>query len=625
MNLTIARALNSFGMAVVVGCLIIATAATYSLQQLRVGGAAYSNMIAGKDLVADVLPPPLYVIEAYLNATIMADEKVPVEEAKARFAPLKKDFDERRAFWAKSDLPFYLKSELAASSAAAEKFWALLEEKYLPAVAIGETKAIQKYGAELTALYTEHRRAVDVLVVDANKFLANAESEAQEAGNVWQTIMLATAGLVLLCVCFGVYMIRKKVVQPLLAIAEYMTRLAKGTYEEEVPFVGRHDEIGEMAHAVAVFRVSAIERQQAREREEQIRNEAEAMRQQREAVEREADLKRQRVVEALAMGLEHIARGDLAFRLDEPLAAEYEKLRNDFNAAIASLSGTLKSISVATESVHSGARDITTAADDLARRTEQQAAALEETSAALNGIVDAVRRTSEMSEKARAAVTAAKTEADGSDSIVRDAITAMDTIEQSSRQIGEIITMIDEIAFQTNLLALNAGVEAARAGEAGRGFAIVAQEVRGLAQRSTEAAKAIKGLISTSSAQIESGVGLVRHTGEAFTSIGHHVARVTELVEAIATSAHDQSVSLREVNVAVGQMDQNTQQNAAMVDETTSASHALTDKAHDLEMLVGKFTLDGLRNSIGLARTDATPNNPPVRSFTQRIAAAFGR
>ena len=625
MNLTIARALNTFGIAVVAGCLIIAAAATFSLQQLRVGGAAYSNMIAGKDLVADVLPPPLYVIEAYLNATIMADEKISLAESKARFAPLKKDFDERRAFWAKSDLPFYLKSELAASSAAAEKFWNLLEDKYLPAIASGDTKAVRKIGDELTALYTEHRRAVDVLVVDANKFLTNAESEAQEAGNVWQTVLLSTAAMVLLLVCIGVYIIRKKVVRPLLGMADYMTRLAKGTYEEDVPFADRRDEIGEMAHAVAIFRASAIERQQARQREDKARDDAEAARAQQEALEREADAKRQRVVEALAMGLDHIARGDLAFRLEEPLADEYEKLRADFNAAIASLSTTLKSISVATESVHGGARDITTAADDLARRTEQQAAALEQTSAALNGIVDAVRRTSEMSEKARAAVTAAKVQADGSDGIVRDAITAMDTIEQSSRQIGEIITMIDEIAFQTNLLALNAGVEAARAGEAGRGFAIVAQEVRGLAQRSTEAAKAIKGLISTSSAQIESGVGLVRHTGEAFSSIGQHVVRVTELVEAIATSAHDQSVSLREVNIAVGQMDQNTQQNAAMVDETTSASHALTDKAHDLERLVARFTLDGARQSLGLARADATPNNPPVRSLTKRIAAAFGR
>lgn len=379
-----------------------------------------------------------------------------------------------------------------------------------------------------------------------------------------------------------------------------------------------------MAHAVAVFRVSALERQQAREREEAARLASEKERSRLDAMERDADLKRQRVVEALAMGLDHIARGDLAFRLDEPLAAEYEKLRSDFNAAISALSGTLKSISVATESVHSGARDITDAADDLARRTEQQAAALEQTSAALNGIVDAVRKTSEMSEKARAAVTAAKQEADGSGTIVRDAITAMDTIEQSSRQIGEIIGMIDEIAFQTNLLALNAGVEAARAGDAGRGFAIVAQEVRGLAQRSTEATKAIKGLISTSSSQIEQGVGLVRHTGEAFTSIGQRVAAVTQLVEAIATSAHDQAVSLREVNSAVSQMDQSTQQNAAMVDETTSASHSLSEKANDLGRLVAKFTLDGMR-SVGLARPDSTPNDPPVRSFGQRIAAAFGR
>jgi len=149
--------------------------------------------------------------------------------------------------------------------------------------------------------------------------------------------------------------------------------------------------------------------------------------------------------------------------------------------------------------------------------------------------------------------------------------------------------------------------------------------VRGLAQRSTEAAKAIKGLISTSSMQIEQGVGLVRHTGEAFTSIGQQVAAVTHLVEAIATSAHDQAVSLREVNSAVNQMDQSTQQNAAMVDQTTNASHSLTDKANDLGRLVAKFTLDGAARAVGLARADSTSNDPPVRSFGQKIAAAFGR
>ena len=625
MNLTIARALNTFGMAVVVGCLIIAGAATYSLQQLRVGGAAYSNMIAGKDLVADVLPPPLYVIEAYLNANMIVDEKVTLEEARARFAPLRKDFQDRRAVWAASELPPHLKSEVANSSAAAEKFWMVLEDKYLPAIAKGDRAIVTTAGRDLTILYLEHRKAVDALVIDANKFLAKAEAEAQDASNVWQTVLLATAGLVLVGVLVGVVVIRSRVIKPILGMADYMSRLATGKYDEDVPFADRSDEIGEMAHAVAVFRSSAIERMEARRREDQTRDATEAERQRQEALEREADLKRQRVVEALATGLDHIARGDLAFRLNDPLAPEYEKLRGDFNAAIGALSGTLQAISTATESVHSGARDITSAADDLARRTEQQAAALEQTSAALNGIVDAVRKTSEMSEKARAAVTAAKQEADGSGTIVRDAITAMDTIEQSSRQIGEIITMIDEIAFQTNLLALNAGVKAARAGDAGRGFAIVAQEVRALAQRSTEAAKAIKGLISTSSSQIDAGVGLVRHTGEAFHSIGEQVARVTVLVEAIATSAHEQSVSLREVNAAVGQMDQSTQQNAAMVDETTSASHSLTDKAHDLGRLVGKFTLDGMRSAIGLARPESIGHEPPVLSFGKRIAQAFSR
>ena len=625
MNITIARALNTFGLAVVLGCLIIAGAATYSLQQLRVGGSAYTNMIAGKDLVADVLPPPLYVIEAYLNAIQMVDEKVSLDEARARFAPLRKDFSDRRAFWAASDLPSMIRSEVAASSTAAEKFWVQLDERFIPAIVKQDKAAIQSAGSDLKVYYDEHRKLVDALVVDANKFLAKAEMEAAKAGSVWQTVLLSTAALVLLLVVVGVLAIRSRIIKPLRSMTTYMSRLADGTYDEEVPHITRGDEIGEMAHAVAVFRASALDRLALRRRDDEARSAAEAERQRIETLDREADAKRQRVVQALAMGLDHIASGDLAFRLTEPLAPEYEKLRSDFNAAIASLADTLKDISVATESVHGGARDISSAADDLARRTEQQAAALEQTSAALNGIVDAVRKTSDMSEKARTAVTTARMEADGSSTIVRDAIAAMDTIESSSRQIGEIITMIDEIAFQTNLLALNAGVEAARAGDAGRGFAIVAQEVRGLAQRSTEAAKAIKGLISTSSSQIESGVGLVRHTGEAFASIGEQVTRVTELVEAIATSAHDQSVSLREVNVAVGQMDQSTQQNAAMVDETTSASHSLTDKAHDLGRLVGKFKLDGQRPGAAGARLAATANELPVRSLGKRLASAFGR
>jgi methyl-accepting chemotaxis protein len=347
MNFTIARALNIFGMAVVIGCLIIAGAAVYSLQQLRVGGSTYTNMIAGKDLVADVLPPPLYVIEAYLNATLMADEKISLDTAKARFAPLRKDFTDRRAVWAGSNLPSMLVAEVAASSAAADKFWTVLEDKYLPAVARQDKAGVQAHGAELAAAYGEHRKRIDILVVDANKFLQDAEAAAHKAGELWQTVLLSTAGLVLVFVIIGVMVIRRRVVRPLFGMADYMTRLAGGTYNEEVPYAQRSDEIGEMAHAVSVFRSSAIERLAARKLNDEARAASEENRQRVEALEKEADMKRQRVVEALAMGLDHIASGDLAFRLTEPMSPEYEKLRSDFNAAISALAGTLKEISVA--------------------------------------------------------------------------------------------------------------------------------------------------------------------------------------------------------------------------------------------------------------------------------------
>jgi methyl-accepting chemotaxis protein len=623
MRLTIARALNAFGLLVVIGCLAIAGSASFSLQQLRIGGVAYEKIVAGKDLVADVLPPPLYVIEAFLEANVLAENPSSLDDIRKKFSELRKSFIERKSYWDSAGLPPTIKLELFASNREAERFWSVLNDRFIPAIAKQDAAAIKSSKAELSAAYATHRTAVDALVTDANAFLARAEADAREANVLWQTTMVGTAAGVLVMVVIGVLIIRSRVVGPILGMSRYMARLVTGTYDEQVPFGNRGDEVGEMARSVGVFRESAIERRDARLRDDDNRAAAEVARARQEAAQLEEDLKRQRVVEALASGLEHVARGDLVFRLKEPLAPEYDKLRMDFNAAMESLASTLRTISTATDSVYGGARDISSAADDLSRRTEQQAAALEETSAALNGIVDAVRMTSDMSNQAREAVNDAKTQAVESGVLVRDAILAMDTIEKSSRQIGDIIGLIDEIAFQTNLLALNAGVEAARAGDAGRGFAIVAQEVRGLAQRSTEAAKQIKALISTSNSQIDAGVGLVRGTGEAFTSIGAHVELVTTLVEKIATLAKEQAASLREVNVAVNQMDQTTQQNAAMVEETTTASHSLSEKALDLGGLVGQFKLNGGSTPAAAGGRHA-PIESPARALGKRIAQAFG-
>jgi methyl-accepting chemotaxis protein len=244
-----------------------------------------------------------------------------------------------------------------------------------------------------------------------------------------------------------------------------------------------------------------------------------------------------------------------------------------------------------TQAIRSGTKEISTAADDLSRRTEQQAASLEETAAALGEITNTVRKTAAGATHARQAVSTAKSDAEKGGEVVRQAVNAMSGIEKSSQQIGQIIGVIDEIAFQTNLLALNAGVEAARAGDAGRGFAVVASEVRALAQRSADAAKEIKSLISTSTAQVEDGVELVGETGKALERIFSQIAEIDTIVSEIATSAQDQATGLQEVNTAVTQMDQVTQQNAAMVEESTAASHTLSQETEELTRLIGRFQI----------------------------------
>ena len=248
-----------------------------------------------------------------------------------------------------------------------------------------------------------------------------------------------------------------------------------------------------------------------------------------------------------------------------------------------------------TAGIQTGSVEIATAADDLAGRTERQAAALAETAAALAQIGATVDQTAQGASEARGIVAMAMTDADQGGTVVRGAVAAMGAIEQSAQKIAQIIGVIDEIAFQTNLLALNAGVEAARAGDAGRGFAVVASEVRGLAQRSAEAAKDIKALIFASSAQVGKGVEQVAQTGKALERIQARVADINALVAKIAASAQHQATSLSEVNLAIEQMDKSTQQNAAMVEESTAASHSLAAEADQLAALVGRFSLGGGR------------------------------
>ena len=316
---------------------------------------------------------------------------------------------------------------------------------------------------------------------------------------------------------------------------------------------------------------------------------AETARGARDAQSAETARSQMQVVGALAAGLKRLAAGDLLCRIDEPFAADFDQLRHDFNATADTLQNALCRVSENADVISRGAAEIGAAADDLSRRTEQQAASLEETAAALDEITATVRKSAEGANHANKVVAAAKTGAEQSGRVVRQAVEAMGSIERSSREIGQIIGVIDEIAFQTNLLALNAGVEAARAGDAGRGFAVVASEVRALAQRSADAAREIKGLISTSTSQVQQGVAFVGQTGTALGQLGGQVAEIDEIVGSIAASAREQALALEEVNTAVNQMDQVTQQNAAMVEQSTAASHALAQEADALNQLIGAF------------------------------------
>ena len=307
-----------------------------------------------------------------------------------------------------------------------------------------------------------------------------------------------------------------------------------------------------------------------------------------EAARKKAD-QDNNVVTVLAEGLDALAKGDLTARIEASMDPRYQPIKDDFNAAMASLRETVQGIVARTMGMHAGCDEISFAASDLSRRTEQQAASLEETAAALDEITATVARSADGARRASQAASGARTDADRSGQVVAEAVAAMGEIEKSSGQITQIIGVIDEIAFQTNLLALNAGVEAARAGEAGRGFAVVAQEVRALAQRSAEAAREIKTLIANSTAQVDRGVRLVGETGQSLDGIVAKVGEIDLLISEIARSSQEQATGLNQVNSAVNQMDQVTQQNAAMVEQTTAASANLRTEAHDLSDMMQRF------------------------------------
>ncbi|MQW88704.1 HAMP domain-containing methyl-accepting chemotaxis protein [Sinorhizobium saheli] len=476
---------------------------------------------------------------------------------------------------------------------------------------------------EMAPRFAEIAKSIDRIVGINKEGAAAAGAEIQSLlENALKLISILCAAAIL-AGCGVIAFAVLGIANPITRITGAMRNLASGDSASAIPFAGREDEIGAMAGAVEVFRRNAINNARLEDEASLSRSRQEAERAEvQRRTEREAEELRF-ASDNLAAGLKRLAGGDLSFQIAEAFAPAFEPLRQDFNQSVRQLGAALSTIAESIGTMDNGTREIASGAQDLAKRTEQQAASLEETAAALDQIVANVGSSTKMTDEARTVATQANQSAAKSAEVVSQAEEAMRRIEDSSQQISNIIGVIDEIAFQTNLLALNAGVEAARAGDAGKGFAVVAQEVRELAQRAAQAAKEIKGLIQNSSAEVESGVKLVRDTGEALNTIGGFIGQINNHMNSIAISAKEQSTGLAEINTAVNSMDQSTQQNAAMVEQSTAAAASLAQEAAKLRDLVARFKLDGAR----VPRTAGETSKPvasPARALGNKLARAFG-
>lgn len=462
---------------------------------------------------------------------------------------------------------------------------------------------------------------VKVYSTYSGKSLADARAAAVASSSTAMLISAVSAVVfIIIGAAISTMVSRRGIVRPIRSLTQAMTRLANGEMNNLEIDAARKDEIGEMARAVEVFRTNALAMDELKAQEAALHRSSSDLQSSISAVVASAvagdfsgriskdyqneDLNRfasgvNELVESVDDAVTEVRRviaaladADLTQSMEGHFQGAFAELQVNVNNTMVRLRGTMHNVRGAASTINNNSAELSSAANDLSKRTEQQAAALEETAAALDEITATVRAASARATEARDMVHETKQSAAKSGEIVRSAVTAMGRIEESSTKISQIIGVIDEIAFQTNLLALNAGVEAARAGEAGRGFAVVAQEVRELAQRSANAAKEIKTLISASAAEVEGGVSLVRSTGSALVEIEGLVNRVNEHVESIATAAREQATALAEINSSVNHMDQMTQKNAAMVEETTAASETLADESRQLQQILSNFKLD---------------------------------
>lgn len=593
MKLSIGHKLGS-----VVGLLAILAAglSAFAYWQSRVGQRRTAEIEAAWEFALEArnLARSVEHVVVIANSAFSSDDKGQVEE---KLVSLRKALDRLKAaeetFLSRAgDIPADVKTQMWLRM---QDFIAYQNDTVAIGLTISPKAALVQANDEATVANREAMISEMEKLAQSTLEKSAIEREASAAQRHRNEVL--TIAIPALAISIGVlaaiWIVTTQIRRPLGRIVSTMSAVAGHRLDAEIPFVERLDEIGEMARALLAFRDAAVEKLRLERESENQRKLAAELREKNDAGRQKTAREQAQAMDSLARGLERLSSGDFTYRLDQAFAEQYERLREDFNSAVERLQHTMESVARNSRVILDETGEAAEAADRLAERSEKQAADLEETATAFAQLTAAVHKTAKTTAQARDLMSSAKTDAEKGGAVLRQTIIAMGEIEKSSRQIAQIVDLIDDIAFQTNLLALNAGVEAARTGAAGRGFAVVASEVRALAQRSVGAAKEISDLISASRSHVERGVDLVEETSRTLTYIVSQTVETNSIVADIAAVTQEQSAALSEVDQAVRRMDQATRQNAEMAARSSSANSALAEEMEQLVELICRFKVNG--------------------------------